>query len=118
MTIIWASRNGCFEIVKLLIQNGVNINNKDYYNDTPLIYASRNGHFEIVKLLIQNGANINDKNQDNYIALYYAVKNKHIEIAKLLIDNDSDNILDKIPDENPIKEELISYINAKEPIFK
>ena len=78
---------------------------------------------EIVKLLIEN-ANINDKN-NNKNALYYTIINKHIEIAKLLIDNDSDYFLDEIPDKNSIKEELISikeelisYINAKEPLFK
>jgi len=61
---MYVSRFGCLEIIKLLIENGVNINEKDDNNKTALFYATKYGQVEIVKLLIENGANINEKDND------------------------------------------------------
>jgi len=41
-----ASKNGYFEIVKFLVENGANIHPEDDYS---LRWASKNGYFEIVK---------------------------------------------------------------------
>ena len=79
-----ACQNGHIEIVKLLIQNNVNIH---VYCDLPIAIASSNGHIEIVKLLIQNNANINARNDR---ALELACQSGHIEIVKLLIQNGAD----------------------------
>jgi len=78
---------GYLEIVKLLLKNNANINQKDYEGYTPLIYASIYGQLEIVKLLIKYGANINEKNNYNYNALYFACVYGHLEIVKLLLEN-------------------------------
>ena len=56
--------NGHLEIVKYLVENGANINEKNKDGDTPLICASINGHLEIVKYLCQNGDNVNEKDKD------------------------------------------------------
>ena len=52
------------ELMKLLIDNGANVNTKNGYGNTPLIYAARkfNVTIESIKLLIDNGADISIKN--------------------------------------------------------
>jgi hypothetical protein len=49
------------KIVKLLIENGANLNSQNYFG-TPLHYAAFHGKDEIVKLIVENGANLNNEN--------------------------------------------------------
>ena len=58
-----------YEICKLLIENGANVNDKDLQGANALIYASTFGNYETVKLLIENGVEINTQNKDGYTAL-------------------------------------------------
>jgi len=80
-------KNGYLELVKLLIKNNVNINQKDNFEYTALMYATINGHLEIVKLLLENGVNVNEKNNYEYTVLMYATLYAKLEIIKLLIKN-------------------------------
>jgi hypothetical protein len=77
----WAARNGHFEIVKFLLENGANVNAMEDY---ALCSAAENGHFEIVKFLLENGANVNVL--DDY-SLRWAARNGHFEIVKFLLEN-------------------------------
>jgi ankyrin repeat protein len=63
---------GHFDVAKLLIQNGADVNAVDKYNDTSLQVATSNGHVDIAKLLIQNGAYVNAMDEDNESVLYCA----------------------------------------------
>lgn len=56
---------GYYDITKLLIEYGANIDEPDEYCDTPLKFATNNGHFNIVKLLVEHGANLFSLNDDN-----------------------------------------------------
>ena len=56
--------NGSAEIIRLLLDNGTNINNKDDYGDTVLHRAGRWGKDE-VNLLLKRGAHLHPKNYDN-----------------------------------------------------
>ncbi len=68
--------NGHIEVVKLLIERGIDIR---VDNDNALRTASK---FEIVKLLVDNGANIHANDNE---ALQLAVENGHIEVVKYLV---------------------------------
>jgi ankyrin repeat protein len=50
--LIYAASNGDFNIVKCLIDNGVNIT---YKNDMALLLSAQNGHLEIYKYLVEFG---------------------------------------------------------------
>jgi ankyrin repeat protein len=128
LLMIESSYENNIETIKLLIDNNVNINAKNNKGNTALINASNN-NFEIVKLLIDSGVNVNDTNNKGESPLLITIMNidyadgdiiyiQNCLIAKLLIDNGAENIFDKIPDENPIKVELIAYMEVREPIFK
>ena len=52
-----ASREGNYEITKILIEGGANVNVADNEGWTPLMRANLNGHHQIVDLLITKGAN-------------------------------------------------------------
>ena len=105
-----AIMNGSFEIVQILVNNGVDINiittNKLYYQktyetepkiaeflnlkSTKLISAAANGHSKIVKHLFKQKYYLSelDKNLDfGYLPLTLAIKNGHNEIVTFLIDN-------------------------------
>jgi ankyrin repeat protein len=62
--IIVACQNGHINIIKLLINKGIDINIKNNDGLAGLYSACKNGHIDIVKLLIDKGADINK--MDNY----------------------------------------------------
>ena len=52
-----------YEISKLLIENGANVNAKDYEGMTALMFAVNGGYTETVKLLLSKGARLKDSNK-------------------------------------------------------
>jgi len=78
---------GYSKCVKLLIENGCNINTKDIKGWNALMYATVNGHEECIKLLIKKKCNINEY---NCIVLVIASEKGHTECVKLLIESGCD----------------------------
>jgi ankyrin repeat protein len=89
------------EIIKFLIENGANLNDKDLEEgNTVLIHAFPD--IDTVRLLIDNGADVNSKNKSKETALIYLSEILNIErlhkkskedcfnIIKLLIDRGAD----------------------------
>jgi len=86
-----AAEKGSVEIVKILLEKGVDVNLLDIKaKASPLHYAALNSHIEVVKLLIENGADVHTKIKDDYPPLYWAAENDHLEIVKLLIEKGAD----------------------------
>ena len=55
--LIEALDEGDINMVKQLIEKGVDVNQGQFFGWTPLIWASRGGHLEIVKYLVSHNAN-------------------------------------------------------------
>tara|TARA_B100002052_G_C15878751_1_gene598205 strand:+ start:1148 stop:2068 length:921 start_codon:yes stop_codon:yes gene_type:complete len=77
-------------IINLLLQyENININIKNYNNETPLHYACIVNNLNIVKVLLEGGANPNNINLQNQNSLqysvYYAKDNYNIQIIKELL---------------------------------
>jgi ankyrin repeat protein len=76
-------------ITKLLINHGIEINNKEPdYSNTPLAIACEFGFFDMAKLLIDNNADYKVKNVDHDTPLLIALKNKsgqYYNIINLLV---------------------------------
>ena len=80
-----AARDGHTDVVKFLIDNGVDLNHKDSVGWTALMFAATWERMEIVKLLIDNGADLNITNYGK-TALMYAAWNGSTEVVKTLIE--------------------------------
>lgn len=119
-----AIKNGYLDIVRLLIDKGAKINERNCYHLTALeeavisnnskiikliiergaavdicfINACLSGHKENIKLLISNGVNVNYKDSNGVTALMRVAESsdEFLQVAKLLIDNGADvNAKDK-----------------------
>ena len=82
-----AVKAGNFQDVKVLILSGIDINEKDDFNRTPLYYAVcvSNDMTSIVNILLQNGADPNTADSNLMTPLHIAVQCEFIEIVKMLI---------------------------------
>jgi ankyrin repeat protein len=56
--LLYATREGCFDCVKTLVEGGAKLNMADPEGITPLIMATWNAHFDIAAYLIKSGANV------------------------------------------------------------
>ena len=95
--LIIATRQGYFDVVKLLIEKGADINATDSCGGyTALMEACSCGHFDIAKLLIENGADVNVKDVMFGDTALTLANNKNrsekdcIKVMKLLIENGAD----------------------------
>ncbi len=104
-----AIKSGFLDIVKLLIENGADVDEEwndsndaaifglieetlfkedeeeeDPYTtgETPLMLASSLANFEIVKILVEAGADISKTNGDGWSAIFYAIRNNCNEIVE------------------------------------
>lgn len=86
-----AARNGrvnSLDIVKLLVNNGANIDMPAGFNhNTPLHLACSHNNYDIARFLISRGANINAININSRTPLHIAAENGYLDIVRLLIEN-------------------------------
>lgn len=98
MSILEAAENGNVEKIKLLLENGADVNAKDDKGWTPLMMASRHSNtssnIETVNLLLQNGADVNAKQNTGWtplmLASRYSNTDSNIQTVKLLLQNGAD----------------------------
>lgn len=76
MAVHHAAREGCAQVLDMLIKRGANCNEQDEIGDTPLLLAAKNGHVDIVQELIKKGANVNHRNHEGHDAWYYAIEDE------------------------------------------
>ncbi len=86
--LIFSIEKNHIQHTKRALQQGGNVNGKDYFQKTPLMYACENGSLEIVKLLLSYGAaiSINERDRQGKTAFMYAKEKGYHKIMKLLLD--------------------------------
>jgi len=92
-TLLMATRLGVTKVVKSLLDNGANINDRNSGNDTALIWATVKNNKEIIKLLLEYKPKLNLINNDKkWSALMYA-SNRHQtkDIVELLVNAGADS---------------------------
>lgn len=81
----YATRNGHLEVVKFLIQQGADVNVKDFGELVPLQEAVKGGYFDITKFLIQHGADVKSKDRLGNTILYEAITENHVTVAAYIL---------------------------------
>lgn len=72
------------ERVKLLLDEGVNINTRCPYEENALVLAIIGNNVEIARLLLERGSDVNLVNWSGYGAIHYTKNN--LELIQLLVD--------------------------------
>lgn len=94
--LIQAIRENNVEEVKILLENGVDVNKEDKVGITPLIQAAMGENIEIVKLLVTNGADVNINTERFGSALSAAASAGNMETIEYLIEKKADlNLQDR-----------------------
>ena len=87
---------GYIRVVRLLVDNGADVNSKDLMLNTPLLYSCNNGYFDVCHFLISRGAKVNIKNNFKFTPLYIAILNGHDDVTKLLLSHKASTIDDSV----------------------
>ncbi|CAH1396892.1 unnamed protein product [Nezara viridula] len=94
----WAALNnaasiGKIELLKILLQNGIDVNSKDLMGATALHAAAKNNDTESAKLLLQFGANVNATDEFGWTPLHVAAffsRNASKAMLELLLASGAD----------------------------
>jgi uncharacterized protein len=79
------------EVQRLIGEDPSLLNDRDYYNRTPLMLAAGNGHMAVVQWLVGRGAALDERNfWDGYTALCYASIPGHTPVVQLLLERGAD----------------------------
>ena len=80
--ILEATKIGDLDIVKLLVENGANVQIKDCSGSTGLHYAAFFAHLDLVKFFVEHGVKIDQHNGENQSALHSAYLGRRFQIAE------------------------------------
>ena len=91
-----AAGEGCHKVVKMLIDNGADVNAMNSWNETPLNYVvshlknspdikDEEAILEVIKILCKNGANVNAKNDHDCSPVDIALEHEDYKLLHLLI---------------------------------
>jgi len=82
--LIQAAIEGRNEVVKLLLEKGVNANFKDKLKETALFKSVRSGYYHTSEILIKYGAKVKSKNHEGITVIDLAREKKSQILIKLL----------------------------------
>ncbi|KAL9181110.1 hypothetical protein ACHAXT_009915 [Thalassiosira profunda] len=84
--LIGAASDGNKKLVeRLLKEEKIDVNVRDWDELAPLIPAASAGHLDVVKLLLKKGADVNAKDKDGITALMEASIMGHVKVVDLLL---------------------------------
>ena len=92
--LFYACNMGYLDTIKLLVENGANVNMATNDLETPLMQSAAKGNYPVVEYLIDKGASINEQDKDGHTALIITCitgrkspnQEYHIKCAKILIE--------------------------------
>jgi ankyrin repeat protein len=85
-----AVTSGNIDIVKLLVENGANINLTAVNGSNSLLQSVIMNNTDMVKYLVSKGVKINIGGSERDIPLIVAIKNQNFDIVKVLVDGGAD----------------------------
>ncbi len=108
-----ASDCGRLDIVKYLVEQGANVNARDWFPKTPLHWACERSRLEIVEFLVANGADVNAVCDNNgRTPLHYACQRGKLEIVKCLVTHGANlDVKDKQFGRTPLEDASCNWRN-------
>ena len=92
-----ASAIGHVEIVRELIEEGADVNQRGPRGATALMFAAGGGHLEVVKELVASGADLQATEEGGWDALRHAEEDNDQEIIVFLKHSSKDSQIPGIP---------------------
>ena len=84
------AKKGYFDIAKLLVEEGANLNARSRTGITALMFACAEKQVKIAEYLIDSGADVNLRDKPLFSALLYACLTKEYNIIKALVEAGAD----------------------------
>jgi hypothetical protein len=72
-----------------LLEQGANVNARNWLGRTPLIYAARDGHTDVMNILLDRGARLNLQEKYGWTALMFVCPRGRPEVLKMLLDRNA-----------------------------
>jgi ankyrin repeat protein len=94
----YASEKGYTKMVQILLENGANVDIRNYKGQTPLHIAAKKGNVEIVKILLSYGADPEAKDNYDKRPIDYSLENNKKSLLILLTE--------QLPEDEKLKENL------------
>ena len=85
-----AAEQGNIERVRALLDQGVAVDSRSAFQNTPLLLASHRGHTAVAALLLDAGANINAMNGIAMTPVKHASSEGHLDTLRLLVSKGAD----------------------------
>jgi ankyrin repeat protein len=82
--------NGHVEVVRVLLENGADVQLGNSLQETALHEAASNGHLEVCRLLLNWGANVDSLNWVKESPLHDTARRGHLSVVKLLVERGAD----------------------------
>ena len=83
-----AASEGHEDTLQMLLDNGADVNAKDWLGSTALDWAAPGGHERTVRTLLRNGSNLDSRDAYENTGLHWAVR--HEMIVQMLLENGAD----------------------------
>lgn len=80
-----AARDGCVEIVRTLLDSGVDINHANEHGITALYESAQGGHVGVFRLLVSRGADVNKGGDDGSTPLHMFAFSGNLRALKLFL---------------------------------
>ncbi|XP_068634243.1 E3 ubiquitin-protein ligase XBAT33-like [Aristolochia californica] len=110
----FAAAKGHNEIVSLLLENGADVNSRNYCGQTALMHACRYGHWEVVQTLMLFRCNVTRADYlSGRTALHFAAVNGHVRCIRLVVADFVPSIPYEVLISKPIGERGDNFVKQK-----
>jgi ankyrin repeat protein len=99
LTIAVANRH--VEVVRVLLENGADVERTENFQQTALHFAASEGEIDICRLLLDFGAKVDSLNSWNASPLHEAALLGHLSVVKLLVERGADVSRKNVHGETP-----------------
>ena len=82
-----AAEEGNIDVVRSLLEQGIEINGRNASNQTPLDRAASKGNLDVVRFLVKRGAEVDSCDKKGWTPLHQAARFGHLEVSRLLVDH-------------------------------